>query len=400
MVGAALEALVGGAPADEALDAALATIPPDALPDTLRRFARAHGVAALPVLDRLLATGHSRPAGATAAAAALGAIPAPEAAALLVAAEARAPARPLRTALRRALYQLRQAGVSAPAPARTRPGPPGPRPQQAWMSAIDGTGTRGVWLVLESPDGGRTLVTVLVNDQAGVLDGAAGPITRKRLDAQRAALTADSALPWVEVPAARAAAVLAEARARSRAAGAALPGDLGRWLDGLPSGAPDPVSDADAPGTDPAAATDPQAAAALLALPELASWFFDPPAVQTEALERLQGQESRLVVSDQIKAEREAALLDRVLDRELTPEARRLWSRRLAETAAFLTATARPDAARAAAATAQALTDPAREPRHLPFLRGLAERSLAIAAEVALGRMPAAEVSRQPRRPS
>jgi hypothetical protein len=253
-----------------------------------------------------------------------------------------------------------------------------------------------VWLVLESPDGGRTLVTVLVNDQVGVLDGAAGPITRKRLDAQRAALTADSALPWVEVPAARAAAVLGEARARSRAVGAALPGDLGRWLDGLPPGAPE----ADVPGADPAAATDPQAAAALLALPELASWFFDPPAVQAEALERLQGQESRLVLSDQIKAEREAALLDRVLDRELASPARRLWSRRLAETAAVLATTSRPDAARTAAATAQALADPGREPRHLPFLRGLAERSLAIAAEVALGRMPAGEVSRQPRRPA
>lgn len=396
MVGAALEALVGGEPADEAIEAALAIIPAEALPEALRRFARAHGAAALPVLGHLLAAGQRRPAGAAAAAAALGAIPVPEAAALLAAAEAEAPARPLRTALRRALYQLRQAGIRPPAAARARPGPAGPRPQQAWMSAIDGTGTRGVWLVLESPDGGRTLVTVLVNDQVGVLDGAAGPITRKRLDAQRAALTADSALPWVEVPAARAAAVLGEARARSRAVGAALPGDLGRWLDGLPPGAPE----ADVPGADPAAATDPQAAAALLALPELASWFFDPPAVQAEALERLQGQESRLVLSDQIKAEREAALLDRVLDRELASPARRLWSRRLAETAAVLAATSRPDAARTAAATAQALADPGREPRHLPFLRGLAERSLAIAAEVALGRMPAGEVSRQPRRPA
>jgi len=54
MVAAALEALVGGEPGDEAVVAALTTIPEAELPDALRLLARGHGLAALPVLRRCL----------------------------------------------------------------------------------------------------------------------------------------------------------------------------------------------------------------------------------------------------------------------------------------------------------------------------------------------------------
>src|SRR5262245_1103322 len=70
-------------------------------------------------------------------------------------------------------------------------------------------------------------------------------------------------------------------------------------------------------------------AAELLALPELASWFIDPESVQSDALALLESRESRLVVSDQIKAEREAAIVDRIVERELVSDVRRRWTRRL-----------------------------------------------------------------------
>ena len=57
----------------------------------------------------------------------------------------------------------------------------------------------------------------------------------------------------------------------------------------------------------------------LLDLPDFAGWFLDPEDLQSDAVALLQTRESRLVVSDQIKAEREAAIIDAVVERELDP---------------------------------------------------------------------------------
>jgi hypothetical protein len=144
---------------------------------------------------------------------------------------------------------------------------------------------------------------------------------------------------------------------------------------------------------DPAAI---EQAPSLLELPEMAGWFLDPERVQADALEILQGRESKLVVSDQIKAERDAAVLDRVVEREMVGDARQRWARRLAEMVFVFQATKRPEQAALADAAARALADETREARADPFARALAQRALDIAGEVALGRLSAAEVSRKP----
>ncbi len=77
--------------------------------------------------------------------------------------------------------------------------------------------------------------------------------------------------------------------------------------------------------------------ATLLDLPELMGWFIDPARVQHEALALLQVRESRLVVSDQIKAEREASIVDGVVEAQLPAAARRRWAARLREMASPIT---------------------------------------------------------------
>ena len=121
--------------------------------------------------------------------------------------------------------------------------------------------------------------------------------------------------------------------------------------------------------------------------------------MQSDAVDLLQTRESRLVLSDQLKAEREAAIVDRVIERELDERARRLWSRRLAEMALVLDGAGQPEPAESARAVAAALASASFEPRRLPFVRALAARSLEIAGEVTLGRVSAAEVSRKPKAP-
>src|SRR5438046_9065538 len=105
----------------------------------MRDFAAAHGAAALPVLTTL--------AGDEAA-------------------------RGVRCAGRRALYRLSQQGVATPAkpPRRLVVERRPERAVRAWLSGIDGTGSRAVWVLFEGGFGGATLCSLLVNDTAGILD--------------------------------------------------------------------------------------------------------------------------------------------------------------------------------------------------------------------------------------
>src|SRR5206468_11446079 len=93
--------------------------------------------------------------------------------------------------------------------------------------------------------------------------------------------------------------------------------------------------------------------------------------------------------------EREDAIVGRVIERELGPEARRRWARRLAEMALVFDATGRADLGALARAAAAALGDPDVDPRRHPFARALAQRALELAAEVASGRLRASDVSRK-----
>lgn len=346
-----------GGPGPDEL-AVLAEAPPAALDGALRDFAAAHGAGALGVLTGL-AGGADRA---------------------------------LRRAAKRALYRLSQRGVAPPPP------PPRPvverrreRPSRAWISGVDGTGSRAVWVFFEDGLGGSGLCSLLVNDTVGIVEVAGGEVSRKRLEAELAALRASQKLPWVETEPRRALAAVNEALARHRELGTQPPAGFARWQPLFSGG---PVAEPPALTPDDALA---ERAAELFELPELAGWFLDPDAVSSDALELEETRQSRLVVSEQVKREREETIVTRVVEREVaSPEARRRWARRLAEMAYIFQATGRPEPARVAEAAAHALADLERPVARQAFAQHLARRALEVAAEVAAGRVSAADVSRKP----
>lgn len=312
-----------------------------------------------------------------------------------------APSKQTRKAARRVLYRLTQAGITLP---RAAPKPVVERQPEralrAWVSGVDGTGSRAVWILFEGGFGGLALCALILNDQAGVLESAGGAISKKRLEGELKSLRQSQKLPWLEMPPERATALVAEALALHARLGTEPPAEFSRWRPflGAAAGPARPMIGEVLTASDVQKdLTLLERSAELLERPELASWFLDPGALGSEALELLQARESRLVVSDQIKAEREAAVVERVVERAFTAEARGLWARRLLEMAWIFHATGRLEEARLAYATALALDDPERAAPRIPFARGLAQRGLAFASEVALGRLSAAEVSRAPR---
>ena len=235
----------------------------------------------------------------------------------------------------------------------------------------------------------------MLSDELGLLDFSAGAMPKKRIEEQLRAVQAESPLPWVPVPARWAWATLVAAAELARTAGGPVPAELSHSIErlGAPTPEPAPVY-ARLPAED---AGSLERSAALLALPELTSWFLDPAGVTSEALEWLQARESRLVVSEQIKAERLASLVDRIVETHFDGPARRRWQARLEDQAYVLLALGRTPEAQSAVAVARALADPADSLRRIPFLRALVERSLEVAGEVATGRLSVDAASRAPR---
>jgi len=303
-----------------------------------------------------------------------------------------APDRVVRRAAKRALYRLSQRGVAPtpppPAPVVQRRAP---RAVRAWLSGIDGSGSRAAWILFEGPYGGAMLCSLILNDVVGVTEVAGGDITKRRLEAELASLRAAQKLPWVETEPARAVGLVAEGLQIHRERGTSPPSEFGRWQPFFAEvAASEPP---DVPVADPLLLAR---SAELLALPEMAGWFLDPETVQSDALEIQEARQSRLVVSDQIKAERQEAILARVVEREFAPAARRRWARRLAEMSWIFNATGRPEPAATASAAAAAFAESEAEPLRHPLARALAQRALELASEIAAGRLSASDVSRKP----
>jgi len=239
-----------------------------------------------------------------------------------------------------------------------------------------------------------------------VVEVAGGPITKKRLEAELAELRASQRLPWVEFPPAVVLARVADTLALHDRLETAPPADFARWqrllttpvpaapeAGGSLPAPPAPVADADEPGD--SSPSDPER---LLGLPEFAGWFLDPERVQADAVALLEARSTRLIVSDQVKAERERAIVTGVVERELTREVATRWALRLVDMAAILEATGRPEAAAAARSTGRSLVDPGQPPAANPFGRRLAERALEVAIEVVSGRLSADAAGRRPDR--
>jgi len=344
--------------------ATMAELTAEELDETLRAFAGNQGAASVPVLTTL----------------------------------SEKAARPVRRAAKRALYRLAQQGVAAPRPTLSRPviEREAERAMRAWISAVDGTGSRAAWILFQGAFGGVALCSLIFNDTIGIVEVAGGDITKKRFERELAGLRESQTLPWVETDPARVVTLVGESFARHAALGTSPPPGFARWQTAFPAVDAVPVDHV----PDPSPATlDPallERSAALLDLPEFAGWFLDPEALQSDSVALLQTRESRLVVSDQVKAEREAAIVDGVIARELTRESRRRWARRLEEMALILAATDRSEPAMWATTAAAALGDETREVRHHPLVQALAQRGLDVAAEVTLGRRKLADVSRTP----
>jgi hypothetical protein len=294
--------------------------------------------------------------------------------------------RSLKKLARRELHRLRSMGVQAPAPSLATPEPQPAEPQrplaisEAWVTDIDPSGSRALWLLADRPLGGVWFAALLINDLQGLADLRLVDTTRKRFQRQFEENRRESI--WVSLPAEYALSLVREGLDVTREHGGSVPTryQTFRGIFGEASGPPERalIYDTISPVEVNFHPDWLEESARLLAEPELAGWYISVPGdLSARAIEVARGPHSGLLVPGHTPEQEALQLLAEAAQQALTLPVRRAFRRRLEETAFILASTDRLAAARLAVAAARPLEDERLAPESHPLLRMLLASGLA-----------------------
>jgi len=295
----------------------------------------------------------------------------------------------VRREIKRTLYRLEQRGLwqapAAPPPPSTQSllGPAEDEPE-AWLSAIDPSGSRLLWIARRT-GADMASMSAMVNEIAGVQEFYAGGTTRKSLRQAQRDLAARNGVPLVEAPWQHADALLQRAVATGTTPQRAA--DIARARREIVPHAPatpppppvDVLVDRVAAAADAAALAD---SVRALAEREVGGWLL-PRSWVDAALGALdEAQSSLVIVSPQQQEERARDAVRRATEEIFAqPERRALFAERFDETAYLLARRGRLDLARTLVAAAEA-TRAGRPIADIPVLAQITAATLAIAAQM------------------
>lgn len=296
----------------------------------------------------------------------------------------------LRKEAKRSLYRLKMAGVEVEEP--TEEETPSlerelmPRPRQALVSHIDGAGGRLIWIVMERPLGALSLVALRITDTEGIKECMDVNLGKKRLKQELERIRKLEDLTVVEVPATYGQLLVREAYQRNVKAGVEPLLEYRKWQKAMEEGEISGTSpliyqelSQEEVRFEPALLLE---SPDLLSLPEFSSWFFDLDSVATYALELLEARQSRIILSDWARKEREARIIGKAVEGLFSGDYPFLFKRRLEEMAYILWKTDRREEAKKALAAALALgEDGDQSLREHPLISALILRSLNLAMQ-------------------
>ena len=292
--------------------------------------------------------------------------------------------------IKRALYKLAQRGLwkepEAPPPPSTQQllGPPEDEPE-AWVSAIDPSGSRLLWMARRIGSGDMASMSAMVNETVGVQEFYAGGTTRKSLRQAQRDLGERNGVQLVEAPWQHVDALLQRAVAiGAKPEQAAEIARARREIVPHPAATP-PAPPVDALVDRAAAAAD---AAALdgsvraLGEREVGAWLLPRPWVEPALGALDEAQSSVVIVSPQQQEERARDAVQRAANEIFAPaERRELFATRFDETAYLFARRGHLDLARALVAAAEA-TRGGRPIGEIPVLAQITAASLALAAQI------------------
>lgn len=298
--------------------------------------------------------------------------------------EPRTQAKEVRRSIKRALYRLEQRGVwhapdtPAPPSARELMGEDDSDAPQGWLSPIDPTGTRLVWMARKIP-GGVASLSAVINEDHGVREFHSGKTNRKALREAHKEIADRSGIPLTEAPWEWVHETLR--RAYETTERGRHP-DVPRVLKTMAPQAPEAPTPAVDSVVDRAEAAQDETAlsvsAELLGEPEVGTWLLPLPWMQ-DTLEKLgEADSSLVVVSPAAKEERMREALEGAVGEILdSPERRTRFADRLEESA-FLLATRGADGHAKSALAAAIAAREGKAISEIPVLAEITRRSLAL----------------------
>jgi hypothetical protein len=312
----------------------------------------------------------------------------PEAATLLTQIATKTTAKEVQKTARRALYRLKTMGVDTDSmrvrePRKSVLEVPKLPIVIALASQIDFAGNRALYLARRRPFSGLVLVSLIINDQQGVLDCNAFPVTKKELTRIVADIQADDRLTHVELPPTYAQQLVEESYRRNLSTGTPVPQDFQGLHDLI--GMPDtpweqgPIYHLVNPEEMHGQLAWLSLAGQLLDIKEFQGWHVPPESVQKYREEVRRTTESPIIVSPALQQERLEGVQKRVVRETFDPETCARYRSRLEEMAYLLWQTKRPEEAKRAFASALALQGEGVDPAEHPFLRTLFIHSVEMA---------------------
>ncbi len=285
--------------------------------------------------------------------------------------------------IRRSLFKLSQRGLAIPREEQVEAKPATPfftrgPAAEGYMSSVDGSGGRLIWIAKPQPPRGLQVLQAMLNDREGLQRVGGAQIPRKELRKMAAEIKTQHGITMISVPWEYADAVIYDGFEKAKAlvrSGLENFHELRALINtNKPAPQGHPIYRKFAVDTAREGAWR-ELSRRLLDEPELQYWILDADWIQPFLSQLQEAQTSRLVLNPVQKEERLAGIVRDAVKMICAGESGRILQRRLEDTALYFSETGRADRAKLALAVALQIGEGDPGPLDVSFLTGLVQKS-------------------------
>ena len=290
----------------------------------------------------------------------------------------------LKKEIRRSLFKLGQRGLVIPReePTQGRAAPAFNRPPEieAYMSAVDGTGGRLIWIVKPQPNFGLQTIQAMVNDCDGLQRVGGAQIRRKELRQMAQEIKQQHGISMIAVPWEYADQIIYESFEKAKSQGRSGLENFHELRAMLHSGKPKPQEHPVYGKLDAHVVREGawrELSRRILDEPELRFWVLDEDFARSFLSQLQEAQTSRLVLNPMQKEERLANIVREAVAALCSGEMGKLMQRRMEDMALYFLETERAELAKLALAVALQIKEGNPGPLDVSFLTGLVQNTFA-----------------------
>jgi hypothetical protein len=292
----------------------------------------------------------------------------------------------LKKEIRRSLFKLSQKGLTIPQATRIEEKSPAPTlsrsPEiEAYMSPVDGSGGRLVWIVKPQAGHGLQTIQAMINDRQGLQRIGGTQIRRKELRNMVQEIKKQHGVTMISVPWEYADMMLYEGFEKAKPAGRSGLENFHQLRSIVNTAKPKAQ---DHPVYRRVNSTEVREGAwrelsrRLLDEPEFRFWILDADWVEPFLGQLQEAHTSRLVLNPMQKEERMAGIVRDAVKTLCTGETGKIMQRRMEDMAFYFVEAGRTDMAKLALAVAQQIKEGDPGPLDISFLTGLVQKSFAV----------------------